>query len=81
MGIAHPAHSAFNKLSVAGKKARWLMVDDYELQRTEQGSGPIHMAMLSIATILDALALVLGVYPTVLDLANVLFSIPLVTES
>ena len=57
------------------------MADDRELQRTEQGSAPIHVAMLNIATILDALARVLGVYPTVLDLANVLFSIPLVTES
>ena len=57
------------------------MADDHELQRTEQGSGPIHVAVPNVATILDALALVLGVYPTVLDLANAFFSISLVTES
>ena len=49
------------------------MADDHELQRTEQGSAPVHVAVPNVATILDALALVLGVYPTVLDLANAFF--------
>lgn len=42
------------------------MVDDYGLLRTEQGSAAIQVAVPNVATILDTLATVLGVYHAVL---------------
>ena len=47
------------------------MGDDQELQRTEQGSARIHVAVPNTATILDALALVPGVYLAVLGFSSV----------
>ena len=68
---------------MAGKKVRWLMVDDCGLLRIKQCSAPapIHAAVPNMATILDTLATVLGVYHAALDLAVAFFSIPLAAES
>lgn len=57
------------------------MVNDHGLPRSEQGSISIAMVMSNIATILDTLVMVLGMYYAVLDLANAFFSLLLVTES
>ena len=45
-------------------------MDDQELQRTEQGSVSIHVAVPNTATILDALALVPEVYFAVLGFSS-----------
>ena len=66
---------------MAGKKAKWLMADDCELPRMNMVAPLIHVAVPNITTILDSLAMVLGVYHTVLDLANAFFSIRVATES
>ena len=57
------------------------MGDDQELQRTEEGSARIHVAVPNTATILDALALVPGVYLTVLGFSSVQFSCSVVSDS
>ena len=41
---------------------------------------PIHVAVPNIATILDVLATVLGMYHALLDLENAFFSVPLATS-
>lgn len=53
------------------------------LPKIEQGGVPptIHVAMLNIATILDILVMVLGVYQAVLNLANAFCNISLAVES
>ena len=56
-------------------------MDDQELQRTEQGSVSIHVAVPNTATILDALALVPEVYFAVLGFSSVQFSRSVVTGS
>ena len=55
------------------------MADDRGPLRTEQGNAPTHGAVLNVATILDILAAVLGMYHAVLDLANAFISTPLAT--
>ena len=57
------------------------MGDDQELQRTEQGSARIHVAVPNTATILDALALVPGVYLAILGFSSVQFSCSVVSDS
>ena len=56
-------------------------MDDQEPQRIEQGSAPIPVAVPNTATILDALALVPGVYLAVLGFTSVQFSRLVVTGS
>lgn len=64
---------------MAGKKSWWI---DSVLVRTEQDSIPqTHVAMPMIVTILDTLAILLGVYHAVLDLTNAFYSLLLATES
>lgn len=55
------------------------MADDRGPQSTEQGTAPTQGAVLDIATILDILAAVLGMYHAVLDLASAFFSTLLAT--
>lgn len=43
------------------------MADDQGLPKTEQGSAPIHAAVPNLAIVLDTLAVVLGVYHTILS--------------
>lgn len=43
------------------------MVDDTGLLRTEQGSAPICVSVLNIATIFDTLTMTLGGYHALLD--------------
>lgn len=57
------------------------MSDDNGLPQIEASSAAIHVAMLNTATILDTLAMVLGVYHARLNLAIFFFSISLATES
>lgn len=57
------------------------MAGDQGLPRTEQGGTLIRMAVCDIATFLDSLVMVLGVYHVVLDSANAYFGILLATES
>lgn len=52
------------------------MADDCELPKIERGG-----VLPSIATILDSLFTVLGVYQLVLDLANTFLSVSLADES
>lgn len=55
---------------MVGMKARWLVEGVCGLPRIQQGNALIYVSVSSIATILDTLAVVLGMYHALLDIAD-----------